>query len=264
MSKSKNRQSSRPVSPVAKTPKSSGAATEEKPLSSVSKPLTRDAAKYERRQAERQQRLVAQRRARRTRISLIIGIILVIFLAGGLTSYLIYQNTSNAKGSVAPTPTPFQEAVYDSSYPPISNIYCDPGEGQVLHIHAHITIWIDGKPSPIPQGVGIPLNAQTGQSSCFYWLHTHDESGVIHIESPATQPFHLGQFLDEWNQGFNTLGFPSELLLNSGWQVWVNGKVFNGGLDNVTLTSHTLITLSYNSPNVKPDTVYAWPADLSQ
>src|ERR671938_417557 len=106
MSKSKNRQSSRQASPSAKTPGSASAATAEKPQSSVSRPLTRDAAKHERRQAERQQRLLAQRRARRTRIAIIVALIVVIFGAGGLTSYFIYQSrVSNAKGSVAPTPT---------------------------------------------------------------------------------------------------------------------------------------------------------------
>jgi len=265
MSKSKNRQSPWQVSPAAKVPVSASAATAEKPLSPTGKPLTRDAAKYERRQVERQQRLQALRRARRTRISVIVAIVLIVFGAGGLTSYFIYQNNfSSAKGAVAPTPTPFQEAVYDSNYPPISNIYCDPGEGQVLHIHAHISIWIDGKLSPLPQGVGIPVNPQTSQSSCLYWLHTHDESGVLHIESPATQTFTLGQFLDEWNQGFNTLGFPSEFLLSSGWKVWVNGKAYTTGMDSVLLTSHALITLAYNSPDVKPDTVYAWGTDLAQ
>lgn len=264
MSKSKNRQPSRPTSPVAKTPRSSGAVVEEKPLSAVSKPLTRDAAKHERRQAERQQRLQAQRRARRTRVSILIAAILVVFFAGGLTSYLIYQHNVSAKGAVAPTPTPYQEAIYDSNYLPISNVYCDAGEGDVLHIHAHITIWIDGKQSAIPQGVGIPVNPQTGQASCFYWLHTHDESGVLHIESPFQQEFHLGQFLDEWNQGFSSLGFPSQFLLSSGWTVWVNGKVYTGNMADIPLKSHELITLAYNSPDVKPDTVYAWGSDLSQ
>ena len=35
--------------------------------------------------------------------------------------------------------------------------------------------------------------------SCFYWLHTHAEDGIIHVESPSTtETFTLGQFFAEW------------------------------------------------------------------
>lgn len=35
----------------------------------------------------------------------------------------------------------------------------------------------------------------TGRKA-FYWLHTHDESGVIHIESPLRRAFTLGNVFD--------------------------------------------------------------------
>ena len=70
----------------------------------------------------------------------------------------------------------------------------------------------------------------------------------------------LSQFLDEWNQQFNSLGFPPQLLLNSGWTIWVDGKIHHGDLSSVELNAHDLITIAYNSPHVKPDTKFAWPA----
>jgi hypothetical protein len=45
----------------------------------------------------------------------------------------------------------------------------------------------------LEQQIGIPSN-------CFYWLHTHDESGIIHIEAPLHRDFTLGQFFDIWNK----------------------------------------------------------------
>jgi hypothetical protein len=38
----------------------------------------------------------------------------------------------------------------------------------------------------------------------------------------------------------------------------VNGQRDNGDFHKSSLTSHTLITMAYNSPNAKPDTVYNW------
>ena len=53
-------------------------------LPPVHRPLTRDAAKYERRQAERQSRFLAQRRARRIRNTVITVAALVVLLSAGI------------------------------------------------------------------------------------------------------------------------------------------------------------------------------------
>jgi hypothetical protein len=232
-----------------------------KPIATVHRPTTRDGAKYERRQAERQSRYMAQRRAKRVRNTIITVVALVVVLGGSLTAYFVYnaQHTARAAG---PTPfTPFTEAIFDSDFQPVDNVYCDQLEQSVEHIHAHLSIYIDGSPVTLPANIGIPANQQSQQATCFYWLHVHDTSGVIHIESPSAEPFMLGQFLDEWNQQFNSLGFPQQLLLSSGWTIWVNGKAYHGSLTSVPLNAHDLITIAYNSPNAKPDTTYAWPSN---
>ena len=45
-----------------------------------------------------------------------------------------------------------------------------------------------------------PISANIGiiPEKCIYWLHTHDNSGLIHIESPIKENFTLGQFLHIW------------------------------------------------------------------
>ncbi len=35
---------------------------------------------------------------------------------------------------------------------------------------------------------------------CFYWLHTHTEDGIIHIESPVQRTFTLGHFFAIWGR----------------------------------------------------------------
>jgi hypothetical protein len=170
MSKSKSRQPSRQNTGTGTTPKSesdaalaektsstSSASTATRPAQSTTKGLSRDGAKYERRQAERQQRYLAQRRRRRNRLITLVAVIAVIVIGGGLGGFFIYQSqTAKAKNTTAANPTPYQEAIFDNDDPPVENVYCDQLEQQVEHIHAHLSIWINGSLSPVAQYVGIP------------------------------------------------------------------------------------------------------------
>ena len=175
-----------------------------------------------------------------------------IALVSGLTS----SQATNAQ--VTRTAQPHRP-IYSKSYPPIDNIYCDHLEGMVMHLHAHVSLYINGQSVAIPQYVGIARNASNGRVTCYYWLHVHDRSGIIHIEPPIHHIFTLGQFLDEWQQRFQPLGFPHQLLSMNGWSIWTNGQPYRGTLRSIPLTEHSLITLAYNSPHAKPDTLYAWP-----
>lgn len=223
---------------------------------SVSGRQSRDAAKYERRQAERQMRYLAERRKRRNRIIAVLSIILALAIIGGGTFYIVHQVTTSSAQAKAGQGT-YQEPIFNSTYPPIDSVYCDQLEQSVEHIHAYVAIYINGQAAPLPADVGIAQDS-SGNATCFYWLHTHDTTGVIHIESPSTEVFTFGQFRDVWDQQFQSLGFPTELLLNTGWKIWVNGKVYNGSLTSIPLEAHNIITMAYNSPNVKPVTTYAW------
>ena len=206
------------------------------------KPVNR-AAQRAAREQQRQQQLKDDRRASLITLFCILAAVIV---GGGLIGGLILYNNHNAANPTA-------SSVVNPIYPAVDGVSCDAGEQLAYHIHAHVSIYINGKLSNIPQNVGIAPDG-----TCYYWLHTHDTSGVIHIESPTQKDYILGNFLDEWSQRFSSLGYPSELDLTSGWQVWVDGKPYSGDFHNITLTAHKLITLAYNSPGVKPDTTYAW------
>ena len=71
------------------------------------------------------------------------------------------------------------QAPANAAYPAIDGVSCDSGEHGDFHIHAHVSIYIDGKPATVPAQIGIAPD-----SSCLYWLHTHSSDGVIHIEAP--------------------------------------------------------------------------------
>lgn len=66
-------------------------------------------------------------------------------------------------------------------------------EGNVEHIHAHLDVLVDGAPVAVPANIGIDMRRRTISP-----LHTHDASGVIHIESPVQRQFSMGEFFSEW------------------------------------------------------------------
>lgn len=73
---------------------------------------------------------------------------------------------------------------------PIDGVVCLQSED--YHIHSHLTIIKDGVTQRIPQHIGL--------SGCAYELHTHDYSGMIHVETSTTKKFTLGQFFAVWGE----------------------------------------------------------------
>jgi len=172
---------------------------------------------------------------KRTTTFSIIGV--VVLAVAGLVYLVVAQSQTPA----------------NAAYPPVDSISCQSTEQGGTHIHAHVTMYVNGTKTPIPANVGIAPD-----SSCLYWLHTHDDSGVIHIEAPEGVSATFGNFLDIWGQRFQQVGYPSQLSDATGWQVYVNGKPFRGNFHTIPLQSHTLITLAYHSPGIQPDTTYTW------
>ena len=212
--------------------------THERDVESMSKQSTRHRTRQEQRREELQRREEERRRATRTKRITTISIIAVGVLAVAVLVYFV----------IAQGQTPA-----NATYPPIDNVSCQSTEQGGTHIHAHVTMYVNGTKTALPANIGIAPD-----SSCLYWLHTHDNTGVIHIEAPEGVSVTFGNFLHIWEQRFQQLGYPSQLSGATGWQVYVNGKPFSGDFRTIPLHSHTLITLAYNSPGVQPDTNYNW------
>jgi hypothetical protein len=142
---------------------------------------------------------------------------------------------------------------------PVASIRCDSGEQTATHFHAHLDILYQGQPVPMPAGVGIT-------DSCFYWLHTHDTSGIIHIEAPKDQvhtKFTLGQLFKIWGQPLNSHQVAT-LQVPKGGQVkaWVDGKPFTGDPNKIVFTSHERIVLEIGPAFQDPPPEYNWqPTD---
>src|SRR6478736_3767915 len=121
-------------------------------------------------------------------------------------------------------------------------------EGNVDHYHAHLDVLKEGKPIAVPANIGITA------------LHTHDTTGVVHIESPtAGQAFTLGQLLTEWGVlgGTGAPGTGGGSL--DGWTVYVNGRKFDAGIRDLPFKAHDEIVLSYGTAPTTIQASYDFP-----
>ncbi len=205
--------------------------------------------KQERREEERRQELKRQQRQRNTLI--IVSIAAVVIIAGLGFAFFMTRASANQPAQ-ANTGTTSSSNV---AFAPVNNVSCDSGEHYDYHHHIHLSMYIDGQPTTIPQNIGINASAL---NPCLYWIHTHDPSGVVHIESPVQRTYTLGNFFAIWSERFAQLGYPTQLGLTSGWQIYVNGQPYKGDFRNIPMDDHTMITMAYNSPGVKPETTYNW------
>jgi len=151
--------------------------------------------------------------------------------------------------------------------PPVNGISCDRAESVLFHIHAHLAIYANGEPQKVPYGVGIGQPWHVAQSaegpfvdrgSCFYWLHTHTEDGIIHIESPVTRTFTLGDFFAIWGQ---PIGADAVAGAHGKVFAYVDGAPFEGDPAAIPLMDHEVIQLDVGVDAPPPQT-YTFPTGL--
>lgn len=119
-------------------------------------------------------------------------------------------------------------------------------EGAAEHFHAHLDIYVDGKPVTIPADIGFSFSAD-GKPDGISSLHTHDESGIIHIEAPvAGETYRLSQLLAEWGVLDGTDQTPgSAHSAIDDWSVTVNGTKQEAPVQAVILKAHDEIVLHH-------------------
>lgn len=222
----------------------------------ASKPMTRQAVKFERRQEEKRRREEEHKRAALRKRITIVSVVAAVALLSSVLGYFVYTGYIHPSTSTTATAVP---TLVNPDYPPVDGISCDTLEQTADHYHAHLSIYINGQHMVAPAQVGIAPDV-----SCYYWLHTHGPDGIVHMEAPPHHTFVLGNFLDIWGQKFSNLNYPAQLDQSGGpnWQVYLyldgQRQPFNGNFHDIVMKPHLLITLAYNSPNVKPDTIYNW------
>ena len=120
-----------------------------------------------------------------------------------------------------------------------------PEEGTKLHIHQHLDIVINSSPIPIPADIGVGADFISP-------IHVHDDTGIIHVESPEVKDFTLGQFFTEWGIKFDATCLGSYCTdATHALVVAVNGSPINDPRNHV-LKAHEEIEIWYGSKNENP------------
>ncbi|MBV8639104.1 MAG: hypothetical protein JO322_13580 [Candidatus Eremiobacteraeota bacterium] len=143
---------------------------------------------------------------------------------------------------------------------PIDGINCDPTMSNKYHVHVFLAVYNNGTYVAQPYAVGMvnPQPAVAGfvnEANCFYYLHTHDSSGIIHVEDPnpnnipTTQSiFTLRNVLDVWGISADSNHFGP---FQGPVRVYTSGQVYRGGGNNAIVNASTYMFYG-NDPTTIP------------
>jgi hypothetical protein len=162
----------------------------------------------------------------------------------------------------------------------VGAIKCDQLEHTQVHYHAAIQIMYQGNVVNIPDNVGIQNNSAGTAVNCYYWLHVHAANkNVIHIESPASDTFTLGQFFDVWDTWSKasggqaqkldakhvstfTLGPDEKIVVYIDLGDGKGAQPYTGDPRAIVLKSHEVITIEIAPPDVNPPPSFTFPSGL--
>jgi hypothetical protein len=115
------------------------------------------------------------------------------------------------------------------------------------HIHAMLRVYVNGTQVPVPANVGIDPNATSLAP-----LHTHDTSGIIHIEATERYPFTLGQFFTIWGLKFTRSQLGGYVAGHGeALSVYANGQPVQNPAGYV-MNPHDDIVVGYGKPGSFP------------
>jgi hypothetical protein len=217
----------------------------------------------EREERERLEREAAARRNRMLQIGagaavvVVAAVIAIVALSGGGGS----SNKNGPQPKVNPqglqvSPGPWQPE-YSKLQQRLSAMGLPQTSDIVYHVHANLAVYTDGKRQLVPPNIGIDQSSQTLAS-----LHTHDASGVVHMEAVQPYPFKLGQFFDVWGVEFT----PTQLgAYHTGnglvLQLWVNGKQIKTDPVTYAMKPHDKIIVGFGKPGSFPTkSTFQFPA----
>jgi hypothetical protein len=141
----------------------------------------------------------------------------------------------------------------------------EPKEFLIHHVHAHLDVFVDGRPIVVPAGVGINIRdpevkkftlpdgsksyggIELCKKPCISPLHTHDASGILHTESATAKPNTLGEFFTEWGVRLNA-SCVGPYCAPRPIAIYVDGKRYTKDPRAIELTDHKEIAIVIGSP----------------
>ena len=206
--------------------------------------------KAERKEAARRERQELLRKAalrkRRRRWGIAIA---AVAIAGGIAAGVLLGGGSSKSSNeplagvlTGPAPWPANTADVNERL----NVLGLPAPGSAEHIHSLLEVYVHGQKMPLATNIGIP-----GQ--VFSPLHTHDSSGIIHVESATRRSFDLGEFIGVWGVrlsdsclGGYCVGGKDKL------QAFVDGKRWTDRLQDIQLKDREVIVLAFGTKDELP------------
>ena len=214
----------------------------------------------------RREAALARQVARRRRRFGIVAVLAVVLVAGAgaLAISVASRHRPAGAGPAAMAglqtgPPPWGASTADLTerlqaigVPPLSAM-----EGEAVHIHQHLDLYVDGRKVPVPAGVGI--DPAVGYAP----LHTHDASGVIHVESPTVRTYTLGELFAVWGVRFTPSCLGGDCAGGDRrLRVYVDGRAYQGDPRALVLKPHQEIAFVIGTPPKTIPSKYKFPPGL--
>jgi hypothetical protein len=210
-------------------------------------------------QAEAQARTAAARAAaakaaRRRRTLAVSGTVVAVVAIGAGVGIPLARHSGKTATDAHPSLTlretlpPWSAPAHPIAAAKAAGLRVSSMETLAEHFHAHLDVIVNGKPAVVPGNLGI--DTTTGQLS---ELHTHDSSGILHIEAPDKKhKYVLGQLFAEWDVRLDASHLGG-LTVGNGKTLtaYVDGKRVSGDPAEIRLTKHEEIALVYGDRNAK-------------
>jgi hypothetical protein len=172
-------------------------------------------------------------------------------------------------GSTAPSQTPV--LIWPAPGDPLERARAAALEPAVkehltFHVHAHLDVFLDGRPVTVPAGIGINIKdpgvrsfpgvdgsttyggiERCGQP-CISPLHTHDVTGILHTESARLRPNTLGEFFVEWGVPLSDSCVGEYCVPERAIAVYVDGKAYQRDPRGIELTDMREIAVVIGTP----------------
>lgn len=133
----------------------------------------------------------------------------------------------------------------------IDGLVCGPMD-ETYHVHAHVSIFNNGAQYAFPQKVGmVPSGSAQSAGGCYYPMHVHDNSGVIHVESEGYRRMTLGTLFRIWGEPLSRTqvadsppNAPISFFVNDGGDL----REYAGDPNEIELLSHRAVTIQIGTP----------------
>jgi hypothetical protein len=138
------------------------------------------------------------------------------------------------------------------------------------HVHAHLDVFVNGRPVLVPAGIGIDLDnpatvadtsangavigaglKQECDEPCISPLHTHDLSGLLHTETKTPSPNELGQFFTEWAVRLTPDCVGAYCKPKTPIKIYVDGALETGDPNEIELSDRREIAIVIGTPPAK-------------